>query len=147
MERFREEDCTNTDPLHEIRKAFTIPHSITGSMNGLAGFAPFLILILTASLIGSEYGWGTLRTTLTRGAGRWQLLGAKIALVMLASAAAYVIVAIATALASLLAAVIPSRRARQPGRSREVVRSRGHLRESTLRRGAIRRLGDVSWRY
>ena len=107
VERFREENCTNTDPLHEIRKAFTLPHSITGSMNGLAGFAPFLILILTASLIGSEYGWGTLRTTLTRGAGRWQLLGAKIALVLVVSAAAYVIVAIATAAASLLAAVIP----------------------------------------
>ena len=107
VERFREEDCTNTDPLHEIRMAFTVPHSITGSMNGLAGFAPFLILILTASLIGSEYGWGTLRTTLTRGAGRWQLLGAKIALVLVVSAAAYVIVAIAAAAASLLAAVIP----------------------------------------
>ena len=107
VERFRKENCTNTDPLHEIRKAFTVPHSITGSMNGLAGFAPFLILILTASLIGSEYGWGTLRTTLTRGAGRWQFLGAKIALVLVASAAAYVIVAIAAAAASLLAAVIP----------------------------------------
>ena len=107
VDRFQEESCSNASPLDEFRKAFTIPHSISRSVVGLVGFAPFLILILTASLIGSEYGWGTLRTTLTRGAGRWQLLGAKIALVMLASAAAYVIVAIAAALASLLAAVIP----------------------------------------
>ena len=107
LERFRKENCTSTDPLHEIRKAFTIPHSITGSMNGLAGLAPFLVLILTASMIGSEYGWGTLRTALTRGAGRWQLLTSKLVLVVLACAAAYVIVAITAVAANLLAAVIP----------------------------------------
>ena len=107
VDRFQEESCSNASPLDEFRKAFTIPHSISRSVVGLVGFAPFLILILTASLIGSEYGWGTLRTTLTRGAGRWQLLGAKIALVLVVSAAAYVIVAIAAAAASLLAAVIP----------------------------------------
>ena len=107
LERFREEDCTNTDPLHEIRKAFTIPHSIAGSMVGTAGFAPFLILILAASLIGVEYGWGTLRTVLTRGAGRWQLLAAKLVLIVLACAAAYAVIALTAVAASLLAAVVP----------------------------------------
>ena len=33
------------------------------------GFGIILIMILAASLTGTEYGWGTVRTVLTRGAG------------------------------------------------------------------------------
>ena len=40
-------------------------------------------MILAASLTGTEYGWGTVRTVLTRGAGRWQLLASKLLLVAL----------------------------------------------------------------
>ena len=39
------------------------------------GFGIILIMILAASLTGTEYGWGTVRTVLTRGAGRWPLSG------------------------------------------------------------------------
>ena len=91
----------------DLRKAFTIPHSIAGTFTGLVGFAPILLLILAASIMGTEYGWGTLRTTLTRGTGRWQLLASKLVLVLLACAAGFIIVAVLVAVASLIAAVIP----------------------------------------
>ena len=44
------------------------------------GFGGILIMILAASLIGSEYGWGALRTVLTKGTGRWPLLASKLLL-------------------------------------------------------------------
>ena len=107
VERFREESCGDTALREDLRKAFTIPHSIANSTTGLVSFAPILLMILAASLMGTEYGWGTLRTTLTRGTGRWQLLASKIILVLLTCAAGFIVVAVATAIASLLAAVIP----------------------------------------
>ena len=107
VEEFREESCDDTDSRADLRKSFTIPHSIAGSSAGLANyFAPFLIIILAASLVGTEYGSGTLRTTLTRGTGRWQFLASKLLLVMLACVAALVVVATATILASIAASSI-----------------------------------------
>ncbi len=107
LEEFEAESCGNTTSLDEIRRSFTIPGSIAESMTVLVSFAPVLVLILAASIVGTEYGWGTLRTTLTRGSGRWQLLASKIALALLACVAAVIVVAIAATVASLLASVIP----------------------------------------
>ena len=107
IEKFRDESCADTALREDLRKAFTIPHSIAGTFTGLVGFAPILIIILAASIMGTEYGWGTLRTTLTRGTGRWQLLASKLVLVLLACAAGFIIVAVIVAVASLIAAVIP----------------------------------------
>ena len=107
VEEFREESCDDTDSRADLRKSFTIPHSIAGSAAGLANyFAPFLIIILAASLVGTEYGSGTLRTTLTRGTGRWQFLASKLFLVMLTCVAALIVVAAATTLASIAASSI-----------------------------------------
>ena len=107
VERFREESCENISPREDLRSGFTIPVSIAGSMEALAGFAPVLVMILAASLMGTEYGWGTLRTTLTRGAGRWQVLASKLALLVLACVAGFIVVGATVAVASLLAGVVP----------------------------------------
>ena len=107
VEEFREESCDGTDSRADLRKSFTIPHSIAESAAGLANyFAPFLIIILAASLVGTEYGSGTLRTTLTRGTGRWQFLASKLFLVMLTCVAALIVVAAAITLASIAASSI-----------------------------------------
>ncbi len=100
-------NCGSTPLRDDLRNAFTIPQSIAGAFTGLVGFGPILLIILAASHIGTEYGWGTLRPALTRGAGRWQFLASKMLLLLLASIAATIVVAVATALASLIAAVIP----------------------------------------
>ena len=69
------------------------------------------IMILAASVVGVEYGLGTLRTTLTRGVGRWQLLGAKLIMVMAASIAGFIVLsaflAIAGGVIAGIAVIIP----------------------------------------
>ena len=78
LERFREESCSGVEAREEIRKGFALPSAIPSSISAMFDIAAFLVLILTASALGTEYGWGTLRTALTRGTGRWQLLSSKL---------------------------------------------------------------------
>ena len=62
-------------------------------------------MILAASLTGTEYGWGTVRTVLTRGAGRWQLLASKLLLVALLGVGALIVGALSMALSSFIASL------------------------------------------
>ena len=69
------------------------------------GFGVILIMILAASLTGTEYGWGTVRTVLTRGAGRWPFLASKLILVALLGAAALVLGTASLAISSFIASL------------------------------------------
>lgn len=65
--------------------------------NGLgfsAFFGPFIAVILAATVMGGEYGWGTLRPVLSKGAGRWPFLTSKVAVVMLFTIALLVILSV-----------------------------------------------------
>ena len=65
--------------------------------NGLgfsAFFGPFIAVILAAAVMGGEYGWGTLRPVLSKGAGRWPFLTSKVAVVMLFTVALLVILSV-----------------------------------------------------
>jgi ABC-2 type transport system permease protein len=56
-----------------------LPENLVGTL--LAGFPFFggvLALMLGVLTVGSEYGWGTLRTLLTQGPGRLRIFGAKL---------------------------------------------------------------------
>lgn len=56
-----------------------LPQSLIGTL--LAGFPFFggvLALMLGVLALGSEYGWGTLKTLFTQGPGRLQVFGAKL---------------------------------------------------------------------
>ena len=107
MERFRDESCTETNPREAFREAFVMPDSITGAVEASIFVGPILIMVLAVSSIGAEYGLGTLRTTLTRGTGRWQLMTSRMVLLVLAAAAGLLVVAAAAAIGSAVAAVIP----------------------------------------
>ena len=107
MERFREESCSTTESRDTIREGFFLPGAVSSTISGLFDIAAFLVLILTASALGTEYGWGTLRTALTRGTGRWQLLSSKLVLLMLLGAAGFLVLGATAAFSSVLAAVIP----------------------------------------
>lgn len=107
VEEFRVETCGGDGALDASRSTFVMPDSITGGINGAFFIGAILVMILAASATGAEYGWGTLRAVLTRGAGRWQVLSSKLLLVLLMTAAWLLAVAVAIAGASLLAAVIP----------------------------------------
>ena len=94
----------------EKRYMFTLPSSIGGSISLLfaTGLPYLLVMILSASILGTEYGWGTLRPTLTTGAGRWQLLSAKLVLCVLAGAGGLIAIALVNVVSSLLAWIIPA---------------------------------------
>ena len=77
--------------------------------NGLgfsAFFGPFVAVILAAVVIGGEYGWGTLRPVLSKGAGRWQLLASKIAVVILVTAGILVIMCITVTISGFIAEAV-----------------------------------------
>ena len=61
-------------------------------------------MVLGASSMGVEYGWGTLRTALARGTGRWQFLGAKALSLVLLSAAGLLVVSLTVTISSLITA-------------------------------------------
>ena len=77
--------------------------------NGLgfsAFFGPFIAVILAAVVIGGEYGWGTLRPVLSKGAGRWQLLTSKAAVVVLVTAGILIILCITVTISGFIAEAV-----------------------------------------
>jgi ABC-2 type transport system permease protein len=56
-----------------------VPHGIVGNvLGGFPFFGGVLVLILGVLTLGSDYGWGTLKTLFTQGPGRLRLFGAKL---------------------------------------------------------------------
>ena len=100
------ENCAEYATREERRVAFMLPETITSRAGNLPFLIPF-ILIFTASVFGVEYGLGTLRTTIASGSGRWQLLAAKLVMVVAAYTTALAIMALAAAVSSIAAGVIP----------------------------------------
>jgi ABC-2 type transport system permease protein len=65
--------------------ADVLPQRLVGTlMAGFPFFGGVLALMLGVLAIGSEYGWGTLRTLFTQGPGRLRIFGAKLVAVALA---------------------------------------------------------------
>ncbi|HTE84028.1 MAG TPA: ABC transporter permease subunit, partial [Dehalococcoidia bacterium] len=81
----------------------TLPGSIPDALNLGLPVAVILLAILTSSHLGAEYAWGTVRTNLVRGIGRWRYLAAKLILLALVSAAALLAIVVLTAMSSLVA--------------------------------------------
>jgi len=94
------------EELQELRAGFILPGSITRGLTVAQGIGLILFSILTVSTLGTEYGWGTLRSVLVRGTGRWQYLTAKLALLALLAVGALGVVALVTVLGSLVAGAV-----------------------------------------
>ena len=104
--------CDNYMAADEFRKGFTLPDSITGSITRFASLGPIaigplLIMILAASLLGAEYGWGTLRTVLAGGVGRGRFLSAKLLLLLRMCSDALVVISVIAVVSSLAVAYLP----------------------------------------
>ena len=93
------------EELQDMRNNFTLPGALVNALTLAQGVGLLMVAILTASAIGTDYGWGTLRSALARGTGRWQYLAAKLGLMALWAGGALVIVAV---LASISAAIAGS---------------------------------------
>ena len=105
-------ECDNFQAVDELQRGFTLPSSVTGSISGFSSLGPIaigplLIMILAASLLGTEYGWGTLRTILAGGIGRWKLLSAKLLLLLKLCSDALIVISLVAVVSSLSAALIP----------------------------------------
>ena len=99
--------CSGYVTPEEARKVFTLPYSVGDWAEEALLFFVIPILILAASVMGIEYGLGTLRTTLARGVGRWQLLSGKLVMLMGVVVAAVIGIGVLIGIASLLAGIIP----------------------------------------
>ncbi len=82
---------------------FAFPTSLANGLIAGRGFGGILVMILAASLIGSEYGWGALRTVLTKGTGRWPLLASKLTLLAGLSVGALFVATAALGVSSMIA--------------------------------------------
>ena len=87
-------------------QVFVFPVSLANGLVITHFTAFFFMAFLASSLLGSEYGLGTLRHVLAKGVGRWQVLTSKAILVVLVSAAALLVVSIPVAVSSLIATAL-----------------------------------------
>ncbi len=90
----------------EVYDNFTLPASLANALGLSYSIGIFLIVILTGSILGTEYRWRTLRSILARGTGRWQYLASKALLLALVAGGALLIVMAATAVSSLIAGAL-----------------------------------------
>ena len=80
--------------------------NIANGLGFASFFGPFIAVILAAAVIGGEYGWGTLRPVLSRGAGRWPFLTSKVVVVLLVTAAILVILSVTVAISGFIAEAV-----------------------------------------
>lgn len=104
---FASETCGSFPEPEDSREAFVLPGSIGRAIGATSAFGPVLMIVLAASVAGTEYGWGTLRNVISIGVGRWQFLASKLLLLVLVSAAGLLIMSGLIALTSLVASAIP----------------------------------------
>ena len=71
-----------------------LPTSMEGVFSSIQGFGSYLVIILAASVVGTEYRWGTLRQMLIKGTGRPRFLGAKVLALAIAVIAGVIIAVI-----------------------------------------------------
>lgn len=84
----------------------TPAENIANGLGFSAFFGPFIAVILTAAVMGGEYGWGTLRPVLSKGAGRWPFLASKAAVVILVTASILVILSITVMISGFIAEAV-----------------------------------------
>lgn len=81
------------ETLRELR-----PDRVQGfGVQIVSGFGSIMLIVFAASHVGTEFGWGTLRTLLAHGAGRGAFLGAKV-LSLALYAALFVLVGVGAAI-------------------------------------------------
>jgi ABC-2 type transport system permease protein len=103
--------CDERTEIHEqdLRDSyadFTLPGSIANGMQAFQMFLLMMLIILIASVVGSEYSIGTLRPILSEGVGRYQFLAGKLLVLMAIAAGGLMVAVAALSLTSLGAQVL-----------------------------------------
>ena len=84
-------------------QVFVLPVSLANGLAIIHFVGIVLVPILASSMMGSEYGLGTLRAVLVRGVDRWRFLASKVILLVLVTVAALVIALVPLVISSLVA--------------------------------------------
>ncbi len=105
------EECENEavereEKLTLLQEQMTLPGSVPYALRWTHFFGIPLFAFFTVLIIGSEYGWGTLRTVLMKGSGRWQYLAVKLGIVVSAALCAWVLVVVTIIVSSLITAAL-----------------------------------------
>ncbi len=81
-------------PIEMWKESLVLPTSMEGVFRSIQGLGTFLVIILAASVVGTEYRWGTLRQMLAKGTSRPRYLGAKVLALAIAVMAGVIIAVI-----------------------------------------------------
>ena len=82
---------------------FVLPVSLANGLVTMHFVGLLLMVILASSVMGSEYGLGTLRAVLVKGVDRWRILASKALLLTLVTVAALVIALVPLAVSGMVA--------------------------------------------
>jgi ABC-type transport system involved in multi-copper enzyme maturation permease subunit len=93
--------------LNAVAEPLHLPGSFTNAMNGLSFTGLILLLILAGSIMGGEYGAGTIRLLYTRGPTRTQFFLAKIGALLVSLVLGSFILALVSMLTGALFSLIP----------------------------------------
>lgn len=84
-EMIKQQQAGHQQFLDRMAETLTYPRALEGIFGISQSVGGILLVILTASVVGGEYAWGTVRVALARGIGRRNYLTAKLIAVMLLS--------------------------------------------------------------
>jgi ABC-type transport system involved in multi-copper enzyme maturation permease subunit len=94
------------EEMQTMYDGFTMHGGIAAGIGAGMSFGLVLLAVLTASMLGAEYGLGTLRLVLARGTGRWRYLTGKFVLLAAAAAGALLISVVVTLITSAIASAL-----------------------------------------
>jgi ABC-type transport system involved in multi-copper enzyme maturation permease subunit len=79
------------EALDQIGNLLSLPRATEGIFSMFQSAGGFLLVILVGSVVGAEYAWGTVRTSIIRGMGRDRYLLSKLATLLLLTLAGLII--------------------------------------------------------
>ncbi len=88
---------------------------VVNALSGTPVFGGAIVLIMGALMVGSEYGWGTLKTLLTQRPARLTVLGAKLAAVVAAALGVVLLTFVVGAVVGAVIGALESQPASWPG--------------------------------
>ena len=105
-ERCHQEADARENEIRVLEADFTLPGSIFKALRWTHLVSIPVVAFFTVLTLGSEYGWGTLRTVLMKGTSRWRYLSVKLGVVAVASLCAWLLVLVTVVLSSLVTSAV-----------------------------------------
>ena len=88
------------------KQTLVLPDAMNNIFSSVPGLGMFLVAFLAASVVGTEYGWGTLRQTLAKGTSRNNYLTSKLLATAIAVLAGVLIVVVIGFVATIITSML-----------------------------------------